>query len=52
MVDFFSDQSIQNLYGESKENLNKIRDYLNLAAYGLDNYFDNVTVNSTRITLY
>ncbi len=52
MVHFFSDNSIQNLYGESKENLTKIRDYLNFAADELDNYFDNVTVNSNRITLY
>lgn len=52
MVHFFSDNSIQNIYGESKENLNKIRDYLNFAADELDNYFDNVTVNSNRITLY
>lgn len=52
MVHFFSDHSIQNIYGESKENLTKIRDYINFAADELDNYFDNVTVNSSRITLY
>lgn len=52
VVNFLSEKSIQNLYGESKDNLSKIRGYLNFAANELGNYFNDVTVNSNRITLY
>ncbi len=52
VVNFLSEKSIQNIYGESKDNLSKIRGYLNFAANELGNYFNDVTVNSNRITLY
>jgi hypothetical protein len=51
-VECISDKAIQNIYNQPKAELEKLNQYLNFKMDELENYFDNVTINTQRINIY